>query len=122
MDRSIEHTAKAESMTARANGIEAQLDRSIYSDDADAIEKLQERVDALEAERTRIKAYNASCRKGAPDTSLLDATQRAELASCIRLTPYNCPKGQMPAYVLSNLGGNITRNRKRLEQLRRAAG
>lgn len=118
MDASVEHSRMAASMTARANGIESQLERSIYSDDDDAIEKLRERIAGLEAERDRIKAYNASCRKGARDTSLLDKAQQAELVSIVRHTPYNVgPKGQMPAYVLSNLGGNITRNRKRLASL-----
>ena len=122
-DRAREHSEKAASMTARASGIEAQLDRSIYSDDPDAIEQLEKRIEALEAERARVKAYNASCRKGARDVNLLDKEQQADLLSTARHSPYMIGKeGQMPAYVLTNLGGNINRNKKRLEQLRRAAG
>lgn len=121
MDRSVEHAAKAESMKSRAAGIESQLSRSIYDDDPDAIEQLEKRVADLEAERDRIKAYNASCRKGKPDTSLLDKAQQAELVSIVRVTPYNVGKGgQFPSYVLSNLGGNIKRNRDRLAKLQRA--
>jgi hypothetical protein len=39
-----------------------------------------------------------------------------------RVCPYQLGKnGAMPAYALSNLSGNIKRNRDRLEQLRRQA-
>lgn len=123
-DRAFESLRKAESMDSRAGNIESQLDRSIYSDDPDAIERLAERVADLEAERERIKAYNASCRarKAAGDTSLLDDRQRADLASTARVAPYMLGKyGAFPAYHLTNLGGNITRNRQRLEHLRRQA-
>ena len=121
-DRAREHAEKAASMTSRAAGIESQLDRAIYSDDPDAIEQLEARLATLEGQRDRIKRYNASCRKGARDTSILDREQQAELVSIVRVTPYNVgPQGQMPAYVLSNLSGNIKRNRDRLEKLRREA-
>ena len=116
-DRGFSDLAKAGEMNARADGIEAQAAHAIYSDDHDAIERLTERIEALEAERDRIKRYNATCRKGAPDLSILDDTQRADLASVQRHTPYNSKNGAMPAYALSNLSGNITRNRKRLAQL-----
>lgn len=118
-DRAHEHSTMANHHEQRADGIERQLDRSIYSDDEDAVERLEERVTALEAERDRIKAYNASCRKGAPDLSLLDEDQKADLASCLRFQPYACKNGAMPGYVLTNLGGNIRRNKERLEALRR---
>lgn len=116
---SIENGRKAEDMRSRADNIEAAAERAIYSDDPDAIERLTERLTELEAERDRIKAYNATCRKGAPDPDVLDDAQRRELATITRVTAYNLgKKGEFPAYVLSNLGGNITRQRKRLAQLK----
>lgn len=122
-NRGLEHADMAERHASRAANIQRQLDRSIYSDDHDAVERLAEKLAALEAERDRVKAYNASCRKaaktgGTGDTSLLDDAQRADLATSIRVTPYAIGKGgAMPAYVLTNLSGNITRTRKRLEAL-----
>ena len=87
-----------------------------------AVEALEARIGELEAERDRIKAYNASCRKGAPDVSLLDEKQRGDLESTARVCPYQIGKnGSAPAYWAANLSGNISRNRKRLEQLKRAA-
>ena len=121
MRHGIEHARKAESMNSRADNIEAAAEHAIYSDDPDAIERLEERIAELEAERDRIKAYNKTARKGSPDTSLLDDLQRRNLAAGER----SCPayqeriKHAMPSYVLSNLSGNIARNKKRLQALKR---
>lgn len=121
-DRAHESLRKAESMSQRAGGIEAQLDASIYDDDPDAIERLRERIAGLEAERDRIKAYNASCRKGQRDLTLLDDKQRADLATVARVCSYQLGKGgAFPSYALTNLSGNINRNRKRLAALERQA-
>ena len=122
-DRGFEDLRKADEMGRKAESIRAAAARSVYSDDADAIERLTERIAGLEAERERVKAYNASARKGAPDVSLLDDRQREALESCRRHQPgyLERRKGQMPSYVLSNLSGNITKQRQRLEQLQAAA-
>ena len=121
-DRAFESLRKAESMSHRADGIEAQLRGAIYSDDPDAIEQLEKRIAGLEAERERIKAYNASCRRGQTDESLLDEAQRASLASVREYAPFQLGKnGAFPAYALSNLSGNIKRNRDRLVDLIRKA-
>jgi hypothetical protein len=117
-ERSFEHSSKAREMESKAANIEAAAANAIYSDDPDAVEQLEAKIARLEGERDRIKAYNASCRKGSPDTSLLDEKQRADLAVCIRVSPYNCKGGRMPAYASTNLSGNISRLRKRLDSLR----
>lgn len=120
-DRAVQSLRKAEGMESRADNIESQLDHAIYSDDPDAIEQLEVRIAGLEAERDRIKAFNASCRKGQPDRALLDEDQQASLRSSEKFCPYQLGKnGAYPSYALANLSGNITRNRQRLEQLRRA--
>lgn len=118
MRRGVENDRKASSMEARSVGIKAQLDRSIYSDDADAVEKLQERIAELEAERDRIKAYNATCRKGERDVDLLTEAEQKDLVTIAKFSAYQMGKGgAFPGYKLTNLNGNIARNRKRLEQL-----
>lgn len=117
-ERAYEHSKKASNFRDRAEGINRQLDQSIYSDDPDALERLQERIADLEAERARWKAYNASCRKGERDPSLLDAKQQADIESVARYAPYQLgTNGAAPSYVLTNLGGNINRQKKRLEEL-----
>lgn len=128
MGAAVENGRKAEAMATRADEIEAQAARSIYSDDADAVERLREKLAALEAKRERIKAFNASCRKaakqgGVGDTSLLDEADRRELAGTAKAAPYMLGAGgQMPRYKLTNLGGVITSTRKRLAQLERNGG
>lgn len=117
-ERAFKSVAKAEDMAGRADTIRGQLDSSIYSDDPDAIPRLRERIAGLEAERDRIKAYNASCRRGQRDLSLLDERQRAGLASVAKHSAYQLGEGgQMPAYKLANLSGDIARQRKRLAEL-----
>ena len=118
MTQGVEHSRTAERMRERAANIDAAADRAIYSDDPDAIERLRDKLAGLEAERARIKAYNASCRKGARDLSLLDEAQQAKLLSIAEVCAYQLgAKGEMPAYVASNLSGVITSTRKRLAAL-----
>ncbi len=121
-DRAHESLHKAARMDERADNIESQLAGAIYSDDPDAIEALEARIAELETERERIKTYNASARRGAPDPSQLTEGERANLASIARTSPYQLGKhGEFPAYHLSNLGGNIGRQRARLKDLKRRA-
>lgn len=117
-ERSFDHAKKADEMRSKAANIEAAADHAIYSDDPDATERLAERIAHLEAERARLKAYNASCRKGTPNLELLTEHDQKSLEMCLKYSPVNAKApGSFPAYVLSNLSGNISRLRKRLETL-----
>lgn len=119
MRAGVESSTMAEHHEQCADGIERQLASSTFSDDQDAIEQLQERIAAMEADRGRIKAYNASCRKGSPDESLLDESQRKDLATIRAVAFYQLGKrGEMPAYALSNLGANIRRLQQRIEHIK----
>jgi hypothetical protein len=104
----IENGRKAESFRSRADNIEVAAGRAIYGDDPDAIERLTERIAALEAERDTVKAANAAYRK----------EHKQELAG---LTAYGRDMA-LPyrGYVLTNLSGNISRQRKRLAELTRS--
>jgi hypothetical protein len=124
MRRGIDDQAKAEDMRQRAENIEREAARAIYADDPDAAESLAGKVSALEAERARIAAYNASCRKALKanpdslngDLSLLDDRQRHDLLAVMKTCPYQVRAGgQFPAYVSSNLSGRIAQAKKRLE-------
>lgn len=108
-DRQFESLRKAQSMASRADGIEDQLAGAIYSDDEDAIPRLRERIAKLEAQRDACKAANGAYRR----------EHRAELAG---MTPYQRNHAvPFPGYHLTNLSGNISRQRKRLTQLERQA-
>lgn len=120
----VERGKMAERHEQVAESIRGQLDRSIFSDDDNAIAALAERIKGREAECERIRAYNASCRqrKAAGDMSLLDEAQRKNLLSIARVASYQLGKyGEYPGYALSNLRGNIANDRKRLNILAGAA-
>ncbi len=119
LDRAHEHRTTAERHRSKAANIRAAASAAIYSDDPDAVERLTEKLADLEAQRDRIKAYNATARKGQPDRSLLDAKQLASLESCERHQPeyFTRKKQQMPSYALANLSGTIKTTRDRLAAL-----
>lgn len=108
--KAIEHSQMADRHNRAAATIEAQLDASIYDDDSDAIEKLRERIAQREAKREEMKGANAAFRQ----------EHRAEQKD---MTPYqrDCAV-PFPGYALSNLGGCISRDRKRLARLERSKG
>ncbi len=90
-----------------ADTIEQQLNASIYDDDLDAIERLRERIRRRETRREQMKQANAAYRK----------EHRAELKG---MSAYQ--RNQVvphPRYELTNLGGCIARDRKRLARLER---
>ncbi len=115
MSAGVEHARKAEEMTRRANGIERQADHAIYSDDADAHERLRERIAELEAKLARMKAINAEIRKGPGWAERLTLTY-AEEEDLRMAARYSHVMGY-PPYALSNLSGNLRRQRERLVEM-----
>jgi hypothetical protein len=120
MSRGVESSNMADHHRSKADGIERQLETSIFSDDPDAPERLRERIAALEAERVRMKTINAAVRAGPGWSSRIDPpltdNEKHELESVARFQPYYCtPNGPVfPPYALQNIGGNIARLKKRL--------
>lgn len=112
---SVEHFDMARRHGEAARTLERQLGESIYDDDEDAIEALEERIAGLEAQRERIKDLNRRIRKGESLDSL-DLTEKE--AKDLEFAARWHGRKDFPPYVLQNLGGNITRNRQRLETLR----
>lgn len=120
MRASIDNARAAQDHAEKAEGIERQLRTSIFSDDVDAVEQLEAKIAGLEAERDRLKAYNASCRRGARDVELLDAKQQASLVSTARVCPYQIGKnGSAPSYWTAGLGAEIRRCRQRVADIQR---
>jgi hypothetical protein len=120
MDAAVDNSRKASDFRSRADNIESAAAHAIYSDDEDAVDRLEARIAGLEAERDRVKAYNASCRKGAPDVTLLTERERSGLVTAEKFQGayQERRKHQMPPYVLANLSGIISTQRKRLERLK----
>lgn len=110
----IENRAKAAEFRRRADGIERQAERAVYSDDPDAAERLRSRIAELEEKREAMKAANAAARKGVPWVEGLSAELRSEAETNLRHWPGGT---DVPFPTLKNLTANVRRLRKRLEEL-----
>ena len=87
---------------------------------ANAVELLEKKIAKLDEDRMRIRDFNKSCRAGTPDLDILTPALRRDYLSTVKSCPcFIGPHGEMPTYVASNLGGVISRERKRLAQARR---
>lgn len=106
--KAVEHSDMAARHRQAAETIERQLDQSIYDDDPDAIERLSARIEQREEKRAAMKAANAAFRK----------QHRAELKA---MSAYERDQAvPFPGWALSNLGGCISRDKKRLARLERS--
>lgn len=118
-DRALESLDKAGKMERRAAGIEAQLDRTIYDDDPDAIEALTAKAESLERKRDHMKAVNKAYKAGngpalealGTNLDILRSRLTREGISSWCRVPY-------PAYELTNLGATIRNARKRIQDIR----
>ena len=144
MFRGVEHGKMAAHHATAADTIRHQLVTSIYSDDHDAIERLEEKLSGLESQRARVKTINLwirknrkaagldrglswqSCREAEPNAkwkNLMTAAAAAldlrarEVADMGAAWEMSGHVGY-PSYHGSNLSGNISRLRKRLEEAR----
>lgn len=132
--RGCEDLTMADYHQSRACGIAGQLERSIYTDDHDALDKMRERIADLEARRERYKVQNAAIRRikdktpeglatglaALVESGAFTAREAKDLVFACQCQGAGIAKG-WPTYALSNLSGNIARNRKRLPELERRA-
>ena len=102
----VEHAEMARRHGQAADTIEAQLERSIYDDDPDAIESLRERIADNEAKRQAMKDRNAEFRKANREKLKELSGYQRDLAM-----PHQ-------GFELTNLGARIRQDRKRLAHLR----
>ena len=131
MRAGCESMAMAKHHEQRADGLETQLETSIFSDDENAVEALEAKVRELEAEAAGIKADNAILRKlkltpetvtdAAMEAAGVSGETRKEIALLIRI---GCAWQmgafcRIPAYKSSNLATNTRRYRQRIEDVKR---
>lgn len=76
-DKAYEHLGIAGHHVQKAAGLEQQLDRTIFSDDPDAIEALEAKAAAKDSEADRANAINRAWRKHKGDESALFAAWQA---------------------------------------------
>lgn len=119
-DRGVEHLNMADRHESKAAGIATQLDRSIFSDDPDAIEAIQAKVAAGREQLARMKASNAAWRKGgvAGLVALGWTQEKAEAVARRIETAYSWEKQPCAGWQLTNLGANLRRLEKRIEEIK----
>jgi len=113
-ERAMEHMTMAEHHDSKAAGLESQLDRSVFSDDDNAVGALEARIAEHEAQRDRMKRVNQLFKKG-------DAAGLAGLGLALeklkaKLTAAGAYWGSKPhlPYELTNLGARIRADRERI--------
>ena len=116
MDKGCAEYRKAEYHEEKARGLQDQLDRTIFSDDEDAVERLQERIDERKATQERYKAANKIIRG--------KSTAAEKIAALVNLgfgeenarerVEKNLP---IPAYALTNNNGEIHRLEARIKEI-----
>lgn len=122
MSRSCEESNLAKHHESKANGIERQLERTIFSDDENAIEALREKIAGLESTQEKMRLVNATIRKHAK------AGAEAQIAALVALglnitperaqallTPDFCGRIGFASYELTNNNANIRRLRERIK-------
>lgn len=131
MDRGCAEMEKAGRHARAADGIERQLEGSVFSDDEDAVGQLRARMAAREAEAELCEAINRIWRREAKKDGLggearlqgmlgrgeLSPERAASIARTLRLcdridVPY-------PSYHIKILRASVTRDKRRVEELRR---
>lgn len=126
MRAGLEAQKMADHHLAKADGLQRQVDRSIFSDDPDAVDRLRERIASLEHRRGRLKRINAEIRRGAgwearlrADGLELTAEERAQLLAIARYQPRFHADGRRvyPTFGLTNLSADLRRQKDRLESL-----
>ena len=91
----------------------------ISCDDPEAVTKLRDKLAGLEADRELMKGINKAWRSGGWDgvrASGLLSEERVAFLQAQDAKPWG-GRGPFPRYVLTNLGGNITRIRQRIAAL-----
>lgn len=121
MSKACEEADLAKHHASCAAGLERALEHSVFSDDTDAIEKLEARIVENEAKRDRMKLVNKLYKKG-------DAVGLAAIGFDLeklkaKLAAAGAYWGDRPhlAYELTNLGARIRSDRERVEEIKRRA-
>lgn len=124
MRKGCDSADMAKQHSVAADTIEHELNRSIYSDDPDALDALAAKVADLEASRERMKLVNAAHKAFLKDPAALDGPKFAGLTEAERVkvrtyvSPYSWLPHPIPPYGLTNLGATIRATKKRIDDVK----
>ena len=118
MQKGCEERSLADRHARKAAGIASALERTIFSDDEDAVDQLRARIADAEAQADRYKAINRAWRRSKGDLAALiaDGTVSERLAQTIKATMDQCPWLKVP-FSTTNIRARIRTDRKRLDAL-----
>lgn len=128
MDRSVEQSRLADYHEGKAEGIERQLENTVFSDDPDALDRLREKLEKLEALQERMKAINKIVRtKGITEDQMRERIKAAypdlddaEVSEIVCKPPHLAYIGPgFPSYALTNNNATIRRVKERIAQIER---
>jgi len=111
--KGLDAQGKATDLRRRADA--AENNRTIFSDDPDATEKLEARVVRLEQRQEMMKKANRLVRK--EDRDELAEMGFSETVITGLLTPDLCGRVGFPSYMLTNNNANIRRMKKRIAHI-----
>ncbi|MCA9307472.1 MAG: DUF3560 domain-containing protein [Phycisphaerales bacterium] len=120
-----EHQKMAKHHEAKAEGLESQLDGSIFSDDPDAIEQIEARISELQAKQEYRKTVNRiitkapRCKETPEKITALVALGITEETARRYFTPDCMGRYGYPSYSLQNNNANIRRLKLRAEDIKR---
>lgn len=117
MERGVQSSRKADYLQGRADAI--RENSAISSDDPEALEKLEQKLAALQAAQERDKAMNAYYRKHKTVKGFDGVSdERAEKIDASLAELREALRRPVPSFRLSNRNAEINRLKKRIEQLR----
>lgn len=119
MTKGVEEYRLAEHHRGAAAGLEAQLERSVFTDDPDAVERLEERIREKEEKAERYAAINKAWRKGGADAVRASGLASEALCATMAETMRLCPWLGVPLDT-GGLRAAIRRDKERIEQVRTA--
>jgi hypothetical protein len=118
MGAAVAQQKLAEHHESKAKNLESALDRTIFSDDDNAVEAIEARIAQHEAQREQMKKINSMYRKGdAAGLAALGIDLENLKAKLVAAGPWFGKAPHMP-YEMSNLGGRIQADKKRLEAIK----
>lgn len=118
MRKCIDNADLADHHISKAGGIQSALDRSIFSDDDNAIDALEQRIAEHEEKRAQMVLVNKLYRKGDAEGLAALGIDLEVLKKKLAAAGGYWGKAPHLPYEMSNLGGRITADRKRLEYLK----
>jgi hypothetical protein len=130
MHKGVEESRLAEHHEAKAEGLANQLERSVFSDDPDAIEQLRVKIDNEEREQAKRKAINkAYAKAGSPKPD--DTEGWRKIADAVGMSDNDLHGVRknlalsywgdkpFPGYAITNASANVRRLKKRIEEIER---